>query len=348
MTEFLQYIYNWYTFNKRDLPWRNTRDPYKIWLSEIILQQTKVQQGISYYLEFINKFPTIQSLAKASEDEILKSWQGLGYYSRARNLHFTAKFISNNLNGKLPENYQEIIKLKGIGTYTAAAIASIAFNLPYPAVDGNVYRFLSRYFGIYTPIDSQKGKKEFYEVAKELTDARNPGFHNQALMEFGALQCVPKSPRCEICPVAQTCYAYLNKTVGNLPVKLKGTKQRVRFFYYYLIEAGNFIFLEKRTEKDIWQNLYQFPLLETEKEIPDVDLLKAENLPFSTSCKVNVKNISVKRKHVLSHQIIYARLVRIELATTGCLNGRFLQVNKKDISTFAVPKLVEQFLREIS
>ena len=347
MSEFVQKIYNWYRENRRQLPWRETTDPYKIWLSEIILQQTRVEQGRSYYLRFIEKYPSVTDLAAAPEDEVLKLWQGLGYYSRARNLHHTARLICRERNGKFPESYKELLELKGVGPYTAAAIASIAYDLPHAAVDGNIFRVLARYFGIASPIDSGKGKREFTNLAKELLHEENSGFHNQAMMEFGALQCIPKSPDCTICPAAESCYAHLNGKIDKLPVKLKQTKQRRRFFYYYYIDAGNYTFLQKRTTKDIWQNLFQFPLKESQSELTEKNLFENDNTLLPASCKMNIRNISHSRKHILSHQIIIARLIHVEIKNLGCLNGNFLQVNKKDIFKFAVPRLVEKFIQEL-
>ena len=298
MDHFTTQIHYWYHQNKRALPWRQTSDPYKIWISEIILQQTKVDQGVKYYYRFLERFPTIKKLAEANEDEVLKIWQGLGYYSRARNLHFTARYINNELNGKFPADFESILQLKGIGPYTAAAIASFAYNLPCPALDGNVYRVLSRYFGIGTPIDSAKGKKEFYRLATELIPASNPGLHNQAMMEFGALQCTPK-PDCSRCPVAETCFVFRNNMVSHLPVIEKKTKQRNRYFDYYLIEKGEFIYLEKRMGNDIWRNLYQFPLVETPDELTEQELIEMKNIPFLNGCSKNLKKISPVKKHIL-------------------------------------------------
>ena len=343
----LDQIYYWYSKNKRDLPWRKTDEPYKIWISEIILQQTRVKQGNDYYLRFVNYFPNVKKLAEATEDEVLKLWQGLGYYSRARNLHTAAKYIMKELGGKFPETYNGILKLKGVGPYTAAAIASIAFDLPYPAVDGNVYRVLSRYLGISTPIDSEKGKKELWELAFKLVPEKGAGFHNQALMEFGALQCVPQKPDCSNCPVQQNCYAANHKKISELPVKTKKTKQSQRFFYYYYIKYKNYTFLEKRTKNDIWKNLYQFPLYESDHELSEKEILSERNIPISAECNINVKSVSERIKHVLSHQIIFARCIQIEIDTLQCLSNSFIQVNKKDISTFAVPRLIEQFMEEL-
>ena len=345
MDSFTQEIYSWFTNNKRDLPWRETSDPYKIWISEIILQQTRVAQGMGYYNRFVEEFPTIFDLANASEDTILKLWQGLGYYSRARNLHFTAKFIVNNYNGIFPNDFKSILSLKGIGIYTAAAIASIAFNLPYAAVDGNIYRVISRYFGISTPIDSEKGKSEIQKIANELISEKNPGFHNQTYMEFGALQCAPKSPNCNLCPLQETCYAAINNLTDQIPVKEKKVKQRTRFFYYYIIECRNSILLEKRTGKDIWKNLHQFPLIESEFELSENEILNLAT-PVNTHENANFKSISGSVKHVLTHQTIYARFVQIETEEFNLKDSNFIKVNKKDIYKFAVPRLLENYLNE--
>ena len=346
MDLFLTEIYRWYSIHKRDLPWRETKDPYKIWLSEIILQQTRVAQGINYYLAFIKHFKNIDALANASEDSVLKLWQGLGYYSRARNLHATAKFILNNYNGKFPDDYEKIIHLKGIGPYTAAAISSIAFDLPYAAIDGNIFRVYSRYFGISTPVDSNKGKKEIEQIATELLPVKNPGFHNQALMDFGALQCVPKSPDCNLCPVSNTCFAAQNGLVDQLPIKQKKIKQRTRFFYYYLIESSNEILMQQRKNKDIWKNLYQLPLLESDKDLKEVDYLKKE-YPFNQNKDLIIKRILGVKKHILSHQVIYARLIHIQTEDFEGISNEYIRVNKKDIYKFAVPKLLENFINEI-
>lgn len=347
MNDFLQNLYYWFSHNKRDLPWRTTKDPYKIWISEIILQQTRVDQGKAYYLKFIQHFPTVADLAMSPEDEVLKLWQGLGYYSRARNLHYTARYIQNELNGKFPKNYTELLQLKGIGPYTAAAVASIAFNLRHAAVDGNIYRVLARYFGIHTPIDTGKGQKDFYELANKLLPEKNIGYHNQALMEFGAIQCVPKSPDCSKCPVAENCYALNNGLADKLPVKTKLKKQRNRYFYYYFIDAGDYTYLEKRTRKDIWQNLFQFPLTEAKRNLTDKQILNSDKLRLFKKCDATIKNISAAKKHILTHQVIFARLIHIKINNRNCLNGDFFQVNKKDISTFAVPRLMEKFIQEL-
>ena len=347
MLDFTRTLYRWYNLYKRELPWRKTNDPYKIWISEIILQQTRVAQGTDYYLRFIQRFPTVKQLAKANEDGVLKLWQGLGYYSRARNLHQAAKTILEKYQGVFPSSYKEISGLKGIGPYTAAAIASIAFNLPYPAVDGNVYRVLARYFGVETPIDSTQGKKEFAALADDILDKNNPGLHNQALMEFGALQCIPQTPNCANCPVAETCSAFANKQVARLPVKEKKTKQQNRYFYYYLLEDDHSIYLHKRTGNDIWKNLYQLPLTEKETELSDTEIL-GQNIPFILNGTANFVSVSEKKKHVLSHRIIWARVIRIEISDNTEISQALIRVNKKDISKFAVPRLLELFFNDLN
>lgn len=345
MNQFTMFVHHWYKKNRRDLPWRKTNDPYKIWISEIILQQTRVNQGQNYYLKFIKDFPTISHLADASEHEVLKRWQGLGYYSRARNLHFTARYIDKELKGKFPDNYNEILQLKGIGPYTASAIASISFGLPCPAIDGNVYRVLSRYFGIADSPATARGKKNFSELAFMLIPNDSPGFHNQAIMEFGALQCVPQSPNCDICPLAASCYAFSKKMIDQFPVKTKRTKQRNRYFYYFLIENNRCIWLEKRSDNDIWKNLYQLPLVETEKKISEINL---EGIipSYLTNCKPEIRHISSPQRHLLSHQIIFAQLIQLATNKKCFIPPPLIEVDKKNISDFAVPRLIEKLLEK--
>jgi A/G-specific adenine glycosylase len=344
MGSFEDGIYEWYDNNKRDLPWRNICDPYKIWISEIILQQTRVVQGTKYYNNFIAEFPTIFDLANAPEDAVLKLWQGLGYYTRARNLHFTAKYIVGNCNGIFPSSYKKILSLKGIGKYTAAAIASIAFHLPHAAVDGNISRVISRYFGIGAPIDSKKGEAEIQNIANELILGKDPGFHNQAFMEFGALQCLPKSPVCNACPLRESCYAANHNLTDRIPCKEKKVKQRTRYFYYYIIESDQFFLLEKRTANDIWKNLHQFPLLESEKELSETEIIHS-NAPGTPLKKANFKSISASVKHVLTHQTIFARFIHIETSDDNLNDSNFIKVNKKDIYKFAVPILLENYIK---
>ena len=347
MEWFTKIIYNWYLVNRRDLPWRETKDPYKIWISEIILQQTRVAQGLNYYNRFIGKFPAVFDLANATEDTVLKLWQGLGYYTRARNLHFTAKYIVNNHNGVFPNDFKTILSLKGIGNYTAAAIASIAFDLPHAAVDGNIYRVLSRYYGISTHIDAEPARTEIQKIANGLIMEKNPGLHNQALMEFGALQCVPKSPDCNSCPVLTNCFAANNNLTGQLPVKSKKITQTTRYFYYFFVESKNSILLEKRTDNDIWKNLHQFPLFESEKELSETEIFNLK-IPFIAGKKVNLKRISTTIKHILTHQTIYARFIHIETDFNNFNHSDLFRVNKKDIYKFAVPKLLEHYLKNLN
>ena len=336
MTEFNLLITNWYRLNKRDLPWRETNDPYKIWLSEIILQQTRVDQGLSYYNKFLDEFPNIDSLAKANEQQVLSLWQGLGYYSRARNLHFTAKTISNELNGQFPQSFELLKKLKGVGEYTAAAIASFSFNEAVPVVDGNVYRVLSRVFNIEIPVDSAQGKKIFRELASELISKENPGEHNQSIMEFGALQCMPAKPKCSNCVLSTKCLSLAQNTIAFRPVKSKKIKVKNRYFHFLVLVNQTEIVLQKRMEKDIWQHLYQFPLTETDgPEIPT-------ELNFRLKSK-NANYISEECIHILSHQKIHARFYKFELTDT-ILHQEYTTINFKDLHQYPLPRLIDKFL----
>ncbi|MBO7316798.1 MAG: A/G-specific adenine glycosylase [Paludibacteraceae bacterium] len=337
-------IANWYQIHKRVLPWRETTDAYKIWISEIILQQTRVDQALGYFSRFVERFPNVESLAQASEEEVLKYWQGLGYYSRARNLHFAAQHIVAKHHSIFPSSHKEVLALKGIGDYTAAAICSFSYNMPYAVVDGNVFRVLSRLFGITTPINSTQGKKEFSLLAEKLLNKKNPSLHNQAIMEFGALQCVPKSPNCIQCPLQEFCVAFASNLVKTLPVKTKKIVQRERFFNYFFIKKGTETILQKRTQNDIWKNLYQFPLIETEKLSEVEDLLKH---PFLNDKRFVIKKTSSVYKHVLSHQIIYARFFTIE--TYDDLfpeNKEFIAIPISNLSGFPVPRLMEIFIEK--
>ncbi len=338
-----QLIY-WYLQNKRDLPWRKTTNPYYIWLSEIILQQTRVNQGLAYYKKFIKTFPTIYDLAKADQDTVLKLWQGLGYYSRARNLHFSAKHIANQLNGDFPSTYKDLLKLKGVGDYTASAIASICFNDPTAVVDGNVYRVLSRYFGIKTPINSTKGIKEFKQLAQELIDTKNPATFNQAIMEFGAIQCKPQNPDCDNCPLNTSCVALQKKIIKILPVKDKKGIIKKRYFNYLVITSPkNKIALKQRKLNDIWKGLYEFPLIETLNEIDLEYLLKTDeynqiiNEDKAVISLYNTNSIV----HKLSHQHIYCKFW---IVNTGqeVANSILLY----DLEKHPVPVLIHNFIEK--
>ena len=337
MLQFQDIITDWYDKNKRNLPWRNTNNPYFIWLSEIILQQTRVDQGLPYFEKFVNHYPSVDELANAEEQNILNDWQGLGYYSRARNLHKTAKEVVEINQGKFPETYTELLKLTGIGPYTAAAIASFAFNEVKAVVDGNVYRVLSRVYDIDEAIDSTQGKKTFELLANELIDKKNPATYNQAIMEFGALQCVPANPNCDVCPLQFQCLAFKNKTIAQRPVKAKKTKVTARHFVYLIeLSALKTIRIEKREGKGIWQNLYQFPLIEFDS--PD------EKRNFLAS--LDSKFISQEYKHILSHQQLYAQFAVVEPSNEIPENQ--LEINLSELSNFPIPRLIDKFWEEHS
>ena len=342
--DFSKEIAVWYRANKRELPWRNVRDPYLIWLSEIILQQTRVEQGLPYYLRFTEKYPTVSHLAKAKEGEVMKLWQGLGYYSRARNLHATAKHIAFELNGKFPATHREILGLKGVGAYTAAAIASFAYGEAQAVVDGNVYRLLSRYFGVKTPIDSGKGKKQFLELAASLLDRNDPGTHNQAIMEFGARQCVPKNPACGVCPLGNSCFAKAKNKVNALPVKEKKTKTSERHFHYFLLRHRGHVWINHRSGKDIWKGLYDLPLIESAKAEKTEKIFASKLFRgIIGNKKFTVKNVSPVFRHVLSHQNIYATFVEIEVS--AAVPGKnLLRIKENSLHKYAVPRLIDRYL----
>ena len=333
---------NWYQANKRDLPWRKSKKPYNIWLSEIILQQTQVKQGLPYYEAFISNFPTLKDLADASENEVLKIWQGLGYYSRARNLHFSAKYIKDHLEGVFPKNYKELLQLKGVGDYTASAIASICYEESVAAVDGNVYRVLGRYFGIDTPINSTHGIKQFKTLATSLLPVSNLGDYNQAIMEFGARQCKPQLPVCTKCPLNKNCQAYATGSVKLLPVKLKKNKVKKKYFNFIVISLkGNKTYLEQRTKKGIWQQLYQFPMIETEKPI-DLEGLLAHSdaqsvIPESYDELLLFNEIDIV--HKLSHQELH---IKFWILKTSMQMKKAIKWS--DIKYYPVPIVLERFI----
>ncbi len=346
MNFFAQRLHKWYKINKRDLPWRHTKDPYKIWLSEIILQQTQVNQGLRYYLKFTEKYPDVKKLAGAPEDEVLKLWQGLGYYSRARNLQIAAKFIVNEQKAKFPTDFLSIKNMKGVGDYTAAAISSIAFNLPHAVVDGNVYRVLSRVFGVHEAIDSTNGKKYFKELAAELLDTSNPGDYNQAIMEFGAVYCRPVNPDCPNCIFSDKCVAFKSNEVEQLPIKAKKTKVRNRYFNYIVINTKDSFFIRKRTSKDIWESLYEFELIETEilHDVEKLFLLKKFKQLFN-SYDYRITEVSKVYKHVLSHQHLYARFISVKVENKFS-NTKLNKVKNNQLGNYAFPRLIEKYLKE--
>lgn len=345
MSNVSEILLSWFTEYKRDLPWRNTRDPYLIWVSEIILQQTQVKQGLPYYNRFVQKFPNVNALARASEDDILKLWQGLGYYSRARNMQFTAKYITENLKGKFPNTFSEIIKLKGIGDYTGAAIASFCFDEVVPVVDGNVFRFISRYFGIEKPIDELKTKREIKAICEEIIPSNNPATFNQAIMEFGALQCTPKNTDCSNCPLRDSCWAFKNDRVKDLPFKAKKIKKRDRFFYYLVLDYDDKTLIRKRSGNDIWKGLYEYPFIEKTSSISESDVLKE-----STLRGIKIKHITDYKKHVLSHQNLYAKFIyaNVNEIEFNKASEHFssIRIDKKIIDTYAFPRLIENQLED--
>ncbi|MDT0606579.1 A/G-specific adenine glycosylase [Croceitalea rosinachiae] len=338
---FSEKILTWYAENKRVLPWRRTKNPYNIWLSEVMLQQTRVAQGLPYYEKFIKEFPTVKDMAAASEEKVLKLWQGLGYYSRARNMHATAKIVVNEFDGKFPSTYKELIKLRGIGDYTASAIASICFDEPEPVVDGNVYRVLSRYFGIDLPINSSEGVKYFKNLAWEVmhTNIRD---YNQGIMEFGAIQCAPKKPYCLHCPLSEGCVALAKNKVHELPVKLKKTKVKQKYFnYLVVIDSNKNTILEQRTGKGIWQNLYQFPLIETDTQV-GLDVIKVKVAKVFSSLKgFEISEFNEKPIiHKLSHQHLHTKFWIVQ-SNDMLSNG----ISNDTLEQYPVPVLIADFIR---
>lgn len=340
-------ILSWYRANPRELPWRGTADPYKIWLSEIILQQTRIAQGTPYYLKFVDAFPTVQDLATASEEEVLRLWQGLGYYSRARNLHACAKTIWFEHGGKFPDTYQKLLLLKGVGSYTASAISSFAFGETKAVVDGNVFRVLARYFGISTDIASPKAKKEFEALANQLIPHQNPGEYNQAIMDFGSRQCVPQNPNCAQCPIHSTCFAFNQNLVKNLPVKINKVKVKERFFHYFIIKCGQKWVWKKRGTGDIWEGLYDFPQEEKNK----LDDVLSLDLKWISPQEIlqHPKNY----RHILTHQRLNATFFEVEIApskheflASWCEKNGFLMIDQEEIEFLAKPKLIVNFLTD--
>ncbi len=346
MEQFARIVESWYDAHKRDLPWRRVSDPYLIWISEIILQQTRVAQGYDYFMRFAGSFPTVEALACASEDEVLKAWQGLGYYSRARNLHETARVIRAN-GGKFPDTYEEIRALKGVGDYTAAAICSIAYNLPYAVVDGNVCRVLSRWKGLEVPVDTARGKKAVVRLANDLLDRENPSVYNQALMDFGALQCTPQRPDCTACPLAATCKACKDSMTGLLPVKSRKARVSVRFFNYMYVRAGEYTYIHRRPAGDIWHNLYEFPMIETERELNEDELLASSRLNawLGRAPVISSRCLDKNVRHVLSHRVLYAAFYELVLPEDAAAFAGFERIRIEDLIKYPVSRLIDRFLK---
>ena len=330
-------IQQWYSENKRDLPWRHDNDPYRVWLSEIILQQTRVAYGESYYNLFATNFPNVHQLAAASEDKVLKLWQGLGYYNRARNLHKTAILVANNMGGIFPKTYKDLLALPGVGPYTAAAISSICYHEPHAVVDGNVFRVLSRFFGIKTPIDQQQST-----LANDLLDSNQPGNYNQAIMEFGAIQCKPKSPNCHQCILNQSCVARQTDKVNEYPYKEKNIKIKKRYFNYIVpLLPNNKTAIIQRKEKDIWQHLYQFPLIESKSPITPKNISLQQQLPaWALSDELYLFNPK-PWVHQLTHQYIYASFW---IAPTDAVPHKSISIAK--LTDYPVSRLIERFLHK--
>ncbi|MCE2615545.1 MAG: A/G-specific adenine glycosylase [Phocaeicola sp.] len=344
MNDFSNTIINWYEEHKRDLPWRKTKDPFLIWVSEIILQQTRVEQGLDYYQRFVSRFPNVFKLAEAEEDEVLKCWQGLGYYSRARNIHMAAKQIAEI--GEFPKTLEDVLNLRGVGEYTAAAICSFAYDMPYAVVDGNVYRVLSRWLGIDRPIDSGEGKRMISEAAKMLLDKNRPALHNQAIMEFGALQCTKNNPNCMFCPLIDCCIAYKKGLVETLPVKQHKTKTSNRYYNYIFVRMGEETVIHKRIADDIWKNLYEFPMIETDRAVSEEEFYSLPQLHnmISSNDKPVFKLVQKGVKHVLSHRIIYANFYEVNLPEDSESFKNYHKIKINDIHKFAVSRLINQFL----
>ena len=326
-------LLQWFKNNGRSLPWRETKDAYAIWLSEVILQQTRIAQGMSYWERFMAQWPTVNDLAAATEDEVLKAWQGLGYYSRARNLHTAAQQVVEL--GGFPQTFKELKTLKGVGDYTAAAIASIAFGEPVAVVDGNVYRVLSRYFGIDTPIDSTEGKKEFQALAQSLLPINEPADYNEAIMDFGATQCTPNSPHCSTCPLCETCVAFREQRINELPVKSKKVKQRERHFTYLYIEHEGKIAIHQRGAGDIWQGLWEFPQAE--------QLTSSKDSVWKNEAQLLQKGV----KHILTHQILLADIYLWQPKNRPQLPSEFIWIEKQDLENYALPRLIEILLKAV-
>jgi A/G-specific adenine glycosylase len=340
-------LITWYLHNKRDLPWRKTHDPYKIWLSEIILQQTRVAQGLSYYLQFTETYPTVGNLAKATEQEVLKLWQGLGYYSRARNLLSTAKYIENELDGEFPSTYEGLIALKGIGPYTAAAIASFSYNLPHAVIDGNVNRVLSRLFDVDLPMNSKEGMKVLKELANKCLSQKDPANYNQAIMELGALICTPQKPVCSDCPLQEKCLAYAHRNVLKRPVKIKKQTVRDRYLNYMVLETESEIIFKERKDNDIWKGLNDFSLIEDVAE-PEEPYLRSEIKKRFPELIVETRPTAPAQEyiHKLSHQRIVAKFWKYKVSGSLPENSGFFKVEKSHIDSVAVPRLVHKFLED--
>jgi A/G-specific adenine glycosylase len=347
--EFVAKIEVWYQHNKRNLPWRDKINPYHIWLSEIIMQQTRMDQGLDYYKRFVETYPDIFKLAIAPIDDVLKIWQGLGYYTRARNLHETARYVAYELHGQFPDSYKELLKLKGIGKYTAAAIASVVKKEQVAAIDGNVYRVLSRYYGIFDDFSSTAGITKFNKIATDLINQTSePGDFNQALMDFGSLHCTPQKPKCNDCMISESCYANLYNKTDQLPYRTKNKPVKKRYFYYFIIINKAYTFLRRRTENDIWNSLYEFPLLESNKKLNVDTVLQSDfikNIFGSSIENISIDELSDIIVHKLSHQSIYVQYFVFKTASANSIQplNDWIKVKYTDFDKFPVSRMIEKF-----
>jgi len=336
---------NWYDTNKRDLPWRNSSESYIIWLSEIILQQTRVEQGLPYFKRFMENFPNVNTLASASEEEVMKCWQGLGYYSRARNLHATAKYIAFECGGRFPDNYKSLLKLKGVGAYTAAAVASFAHDEAVPVVDGNVYRFISRYLGISIPIGTPAAHRYFFDLLQEWMPATNAGLFNQAMMEFGALQCTPKKAKCMSCPFQPDCVAYQTQSVDSYPVKASKTKVKEVFYHFIVLEHNGELMMTQRDDSGLWKRLWHFPLIESEQALDEAELLELVASHFNMNLADLILIGNWHTVHLLSHRKIQARFWTIKAKHAPDKNDIF-GYSWEELEKLALPQLMVKYLKQ--
>lgn len=340
ISSFTTAIVSWSEDNPRELPWKETNYPYHIWLREIILQQTRVEQGAAYYKDFLQSYPSIHDLAQAPLDEIYKKWEGLGYYNRAKNLHFAAQQIVNEFDGEFPNNFKDLLRLKGVGNYTAAAISSFAFKKPYAVLDGNVFRVLSRYFGVNIPIDSTRGKKHFQQLADQCLDTKHPDVYNQAIMDFGATLCTPRQPLCDDCPLSSNCIAYHEDKILEYPVKSKKIIKQERFFNFIVIQHNDSIIIQQRKDDDIWKNLFQFPLIESKgKVLTTSELLK--------TLKLTAMNVTKSKlyKQALTHRLVYGQFFHIEAEYIE-KGDDWLEIPIEEIKTYSFPKIIREYLNE--
>ncbi|MBW6491096.1 MAG: A/G-specific adenine glycosylase [Lentimicrobium sp.] len=346
--KFNQKITDWYQVSKRDLPWRNTRNPYYIWISEIILQQTRVSQGLDYYYRFTETFPEVETLAKATENQVLAVWKGLGYYSRARNMHHTARMVVEKYNGIFPSSYNELIKLKGIGEYTAAAISSICAGEPIPVVDGNVVRIFSRIFGFNAPVGSTRIFKDVKQKSTEFISDQDPGTYNQAVMEFGALFCKPQTPECSICIFKKDCFAFNHNKVDSLPVSKPEIKKRSRWFNYLVIQTPDGLLMKKRDAGDIWTGLWEFPLFEAGKLMDDKEIIRMASNEKLLTPDANITIFKKDYRHILTHQIIHARffIVDVETRTIKTASPELKIFSREQYQKTGVSRLMEKFITD--